>query len=307
MSSASNIARYSIILKELRKRKYTHISVLVEKVKEKSEYLRSELGDKHKMGDGERTIKRSFKEIFDLWNILIEYDYSERGYYIVNEESETNDFMDWIDSYEIMQTIRSSSENLPYVFLENRKAAGTENFKTLLQCIKDKSCIQISHKKYWADAKSTKQLKPIALKEYRYRWYLIALDMDKNDEVRTYGLDRISDIIQRKRTFKLPKEIEISKLFEYSFGIIYNQGEPEKVLLSFKPFQANYVKSLKLHPSQEVVFEDINECQIALNIHVTFDFEQELISLGVNVKVLKPKSLANRIRKAHLDAAKQYS
>lgn len=125
--------------------------------------------------------------------------------------------------------------------------------------------------------------------------------------MRTYGLDRISDILQRKKTFKLPKEIEVPKLFEYSFGIIYNQGEPEKVLLSFKPNQAKYVKSLKLHPSQEVVYEDKNECQIALRIHVTFDFEQELISLGNNVKVLKPKSLANRIRKAHLEAAKQYS
>lgn len=179
MSFATNIARYHIILRELRKRKYTPISVLMEKVKEKSAYLKSELGNKHKIGDGERTIKRSLKKIFDLWNILIKYDYSERGYYILNEESDTNDFIDWLEIHEIMQTIRSSSENLPNVFLENRKAADTENFQTLLQCIKDKSCIQISHQKYWADAKSTKQLKPIALKEYRYRWYLIALEWIK--------------------------------------------------------------------------------------------------------------------------------
>lgn len=297
MSNNTNLVRINIILREVRKGTFPTKKMLEEKIAKENDLLVAEYGPKYKMGIGGRTIERDIDKILDLYGILIEYDFKERGYYIVNEEPDTIDFIDLIDSFEILQVIRSSKENLPHVFLDNKRAEGFENFNILLKAIKSKKTVHFKHAKYWEDIKKLKVVKPLALKEYKYRWYLIGLDTENKDQVRTYGLDRISGIEPMSKTFTIPKTIQVPNLFDHSFGIIYNEGEPENILLSFTPFQANYIKSLKLHASQKLVYEDEHESHFSFKMHITFDFIQELLSLGRNVKVLKPASLVKEIKK----------
>lgn len=306
MSNNTNLVRINIILREVRKGSFPTKKILEEKIAKENDLLVAEYGSKYKMGSGGRTIERDIDKIMDLYGILIEYDYKERGYYIVNEEPDTIDFIDLIDSFEILQVIRSSKENLPHVFLDNKRAEGFENFNILLKAIKSKKIVHFRHAKYWEDIKKLKAVKPLALKEYKYRWYLIGLDIENNDQVRTYGLDRISEIEPMVKTFTIPKTIKVPNLFDNSFGIIYNEGEPENILLSFTPFQANYIKSLKLHSSQKLVFEDETECHFSLKMHITFDFIQEILSLGSNVKVLKPAYLVYEVKKQLQNNLNQY-
>ncbi len=43
-----------------------------------------------------------------------------------------------------------------------------------------------------------------------------------------------------------------------------------------------------------------------LMIHLTFDFLQEILSLGSSVKVIEPQSLIDKIKTMHLDSLKRY-
>ena len=78
------------------------------------------------------------------------------------------------------------------------------------------------------------------------------------------------------------------------------------MLLSFTPFQANYIKSFPLHHSQQVISENEKECRIKLHVYITHDFVMELLSMGENVKVLKPAGLINEIKRVYEVARKQY-
>lgn len=109
-------------------------------------------------------------------------------------------------------------------------------------------------------------------------------------------------------TFLYPTEYSIEYSFHHCFGIISpSDEEPQDIILSFDPFQGKYIKTLPLHSSQQVLISNDDELRIKLRLCVTFDLVMELLSLGDNMKVIEPQSLADDIRAAHKKAYSQYT
>lgn len=295
MSKASYISRYMMILRKVKKHPYCTLVDIQGYIQHQHEYL-LEVNEQLKIGKSDRTIQRDIKEIRRIWNVQIEYCPRSREYFIANEYDDNFDFMEMLDNFEIMHTIHQNRDTLPNVFLDKRYAAGFDNFNFINSAIKETKIIHFTYKKYWDDSPLLKTIKPIALKEYKYRWYLIGQDTNNEDKIRTYGLDRIYDISMTNKSFKIPSNIVVPDLFKHCFGIIYNEGDPEIVEFSANLFQSKYIKSLPLHNSQETISEDEKQCIFRLKIHITFDIEQEFLSLGSNIKVLKPASLVQRIK-----------
>ena len=91
------------------------------------------------------------------------------------------------------------------------------------------------------------------------------------------------------------------------FGIINPKDEePQDIILSFDPGQGNYIKTLPLHESQQVLVDNEEELQIHLKLCVTHDLLMELLSFGDSMKVIKPESLIEEIKNMHYNAFKQY-
>ena len=191
------------------------------------------------------------------------------------------------------------------ILFEQRKALGLENVFILLHAIKNQLEITFTHQKYWDDFETKKTAQPYAIKESKQRWYLIGIDV-KGNKIRTYGLDRISDINVTKTKFTKQNKTAVQDLFQHSFGIIYEENKPQKVVLKFSTFQANYIKALPLHDSQKIVFEDENFCIIELNIYPTYDFVMEILSMGKEVKVLEPTSLNKTVKEILLESLNNY-
>ena len=70
----------------------------------------------------------------------------------------------------------------------------------------------------------------------------------------------------------------------------------KNIILSFDPFNGNYIKSYPLHKSQKILMDDDKELRISLFLHETYDLVMELLSYGDNVKVIQPQSLINVIK-----------
>lgn len=304
MAKGAYLSRYLIIINKIKSHPYCTLEEISATLDSKIDYLRS-VNEDMKMGRSNRTIERDFKEIKIIHELDIKYCHKNRGYYISNPDRGNNDFLDALENFEIMHTIQSTAEARPYIHLENKRAAGADNFNFILDAIKKNKVIQFKHQKYWEDTKSEREVLPLALKEFKYRWYLIALEKDKN-AIRTFGIDRISDIAMMNKSYAIPNEIQVQDLFKNSFGIIYKEGAPEEILLSFSPFQAKYIKSLLLHSSQELVSETDKECIFKYTMHVTFDLVQEILSLGKEVKVLSPPSLRKEVKTALKAALENY-
>ena len=82
---------------------------------------------------------------------------------------------------------------------------------------------------------------------------------------------------------------KVAETFKNCFGVIgSDEKEPEEIILSFTPFQWEYIKSLPLHHSQKLVKDNKNKVQVSLKIYATHDFIMELLSFGKEVKALKP-------------------
>ena len=182
----------------------------------------------------------------------------------------------------------------------------TENLYGLLHAIKNKLQIRFDYQKFWEEDITHRPVDPYALKEFENRWYLMAKDQ-KDGNVKSFALDRLSNLEITRTKFEHPKNYNIEENYRYCFGIINpNDEEPQDILLSFNPVQGKYIKSLPLHETQEVVKDNEVELQIKLKLRVTHDLIMELLSFGEQMKVLKPKSLANNLKKAHQRAFQQY-
>ncbi|MBK6989368.1 MAG: WYL domain-containing protein [Bacteroidetes bacterium] len=149
-------------------------------------------------------------------------------------------------------------------------------------------------------------LEPYGLKEFRQRWYVMGKEK-KNGEVRTFGLDRITNLDVTNRKFEFPANFNIEEYFKYSFGIIGPNGKkPEEIILSFDAVQGKYIKTLPLHVDQEILFENKDELRLKLFLFITDDLIMELLSFGENMMVIKPKSLAKLMKDEHKKAYQQY-
>lgn len=298
MSKREAIARYNLIIKKLRRKPMSFDKMAY--------YLAIESGiQSYNFNISKRTFQRDVEDIRSLYNIEIQYDFSRKVYFINNEqEPEVNERI--LEAFDIFNALCITDRLSEFIHFEKRRPQGTENLHGLLHAIKNRFQINFTHKKYWENELTQRIVEPYALKEFKNRWYVLAKDL-KDNKVKSFALDRLTDLDITKNRFQLPSDFNINDYYKYCFGIIGPNGDkPQEVILSFNPIQGKYIKSLPLHESQQILIDNEEELQIKLTLFITYDFFMELLSYGENVKVIEPKSLMSDIKKSLKATLKQY-
>ena len=240
-----------------------------------------------------RTFERDKKDIATLFGIDIHYNRKDKTYAIDEEEIEDQSVTRMIDAFSIHHALQEGNKLSPSVFLEKRKSLGTEHIYGIIHAIQNGVVLKFTHEKHWIDEITQREVKPIAIKESQQRWYLVALDK-KGETVKTFGLDRISNLKITDTKFK-PVAYNVEKEFQHAFGVETYEAA-EKVLLEFSNKQGNYIKTFPLHESQRIVEETEDSIILEIFIHTTNDIKMELLKYGSDVKVLSPISLQNEIK-----------
>lgn len=241
-----------------------------------------------------RTLQRDIKAISQDYGIVIQCDKSRNEYYIAEDgrEARTERLMETFDLFNAIKLGNSFGNHLIF---ENRKALGTELMHGFLHAIKNRLEVKFTYKKFYDASVSKRQVQPVAIKESRYRWYLLAEDTT-DGVVKNFGLDRISELEITAKKFRPVTGFDPDAEFRHHFGIINGTGEkPQRIVLSFTPTEGRYIKSLPLHPSQKEILSDEQEHHFEYFLAPTYDFRMELLSHGNNVKVLEPESLRKEI------------
>ena len=250
----------------------------------------------------QRTFQRDLVDIDSIYGIAISSNRSQNRYFI-KEDYEDNHSQRLRENFEILNAIRLSKSLGNNLIFENRKSLGTEHMAGLLHAIQNHLAVTFGYHKFWDESESSRTVKPLALKEARNRWYLIAMDQHK---IKNFALDRISNLTVTASKFT-PVEYNVQQNFKDSFGIINGTDEEgEEVVLSFTPQEGRYVESLPLHHSQELVLKNEDEIRFSYFIRPTYDFRMELLSYGDQVKVLEPANLKKTIKKQLQQALKSY-
>lgn len=295
MAKREYIQRHLLIIKKLRNSPSTFENL------QKYLVVQQELtGDNFTMS--QRTFQRDVKEIYTIYGIEITYNKKE-GWYEIKEEEEDKPFERIIEAFEMLSALNFSNRVSANLIVEKRATKGTEHMHGILHAIENKVLIKIQHQSFWKEEKEIRTLQPIAIKEAKNRWYLICLDTDLN-EIRNFGLDRIVNLEITSQKFK-QVAYDVAKEYRHAFGI--ETYEPAtKIVLNFNAFQAKYIKTLPLHHSQTIVWENDERCQVEYFMHPTHDFIMEIMKYGETVKVEEPTELKENIKNRILEMVKIY-
>jgi len=294
-----------LIIKKLQSNPYSTFEEIRGYIFHKLEYMQM-MDDNLVMGVSIRTFQRDIREIRNMFGIDITYCRSQKGYYILQTEMENMNFQRMMEAFDIFNSLNLAKDLQPYIHLEKRRAYGTENIFGLLHAIRIRNRIAFTYHKFWDESTGKRITDPYALKEFKNRWYLIARDTG-DGRVKSFALDRLSELEFTGDIFDYPKGFDIEEKYRHFFGIIspFNQ-KPEKVVLSFEPLQGRYIKSQPLHHSQNILKDTDKELRIQLNICITYDFIQELLSHGDRVRVVEPAGLVSEIRKVYINTLNSY-
>ena len=264
-----------------------------------ADYLESQFAEKGlELKFTERTFQRDKLAIADVFGIHISYSRKKNAHFIEEEELELSQ-ESVFDQLLLVEAYRETKGKADVMFFEPRRARGLEHLNGLIHAITQKKVLSFTYQKFWENEKSSKVVMPYALKEFKNRWYLLAADYQaKNPSffLKTYGLDRISDLNISNTSFKR-ENIDIEKAYKNSFGIISTLGkETQEILLKLDREQANYVKALPLHHSQTVIAENEAETIFRVSLVPTYDFQREILSYGKRVQVLAPESFIQELK-----------
>lgn len=107
--------------------------------------------------------------------------------------------------------------------------------------------------------------------------------------ITTFKLDRIREIELLNEEFEIPLEMDLAKLLQGSWGIIW--GEEIEVKLRFSPDVTRRVKESIWHPSQ--LIEDLPDggCLFTVRVGSILEMTPWIRGWGADVEVLEPKTL----------------
>lgn len=297
MAKREAITRCNLIIKKLRKKPATFDEIY--------SYLEfeSEL-QAYDFTVSKRTFQRDLDDIRSIYNIDIQFDFSKKVYFIDDEQPEANERI--LEAFDTFNALSITDRLSDYIHFEKRKPIGTEHLYGLLHAIKNNLKVKFTYQKYWEDMPSKRMVDPYALKEFKNRWYVLSKDM-KDDKLKTFALDRITDLEITIKKFAFPEKFSVSSYFNYSFGIIIPEDEAyEEIILSFSAFQGKYIKSLPLHESQSILIDNEQELRVKIDVYVTHDLIMELMSYGKELKIIQPQWLVDDVKQRFLSVLKRY-
>ena len=254
-----------------------------------------------------RTFKRDREDIASIYGFEIEYNLSRKAYYL-NQDIQPEADNRVMEAFDVMDAFNIKTNIDDYVLFEKRQQLGTSNLSDILHAIKDNLNINFWYHRYQEDNGSLKKVSPLALKEFKYRWYLLAKEIN-SDEIKPFALDRLSNLSVTNVKFASQNRNLIKDLFNDCFGIFLpNKNQKvEHIILSFPKLKGKYIKSLKMHSSQNELIDNENEYRISLDVYITHDFIMELLSHGLELEVIEPKHLKETIIMHHNVALERYN
>jgi len=290
MAQRESLSRQRFIIKKLQTNKRATL-------KEINDYLlrESELSG-YNLTMSKRTFHRDINEIREVFRTDIAYNTSGKYYYIqYDDEFEVNERL--FEALDVYNALRVTEQKNRHIYLDSRQPQGTEYLFTLLHAIKKRLKVSFTYQKFQDEQPDQRTVCPLALKEFRYRWYLVAKDSENDTLIKFYGLDRMHNLDVTKNRFQKDPNFDLNKMLKQCFGVtLLHDKKPENIVLSFNPLDGKYVKSLPLHESQTILVDNKKEFRISLNLYLTRELTMEILSFGKSVKILEPKHFVNEMK-----------
>jgi len=188
------------------------------------------------------------------------------------------------------------------IIFDHPISEGLEFIPKCARAIRNNQMITIEYRAFGGEL-GTRRVCPFYLKQFRKRWYLIARDT-KDGNIKSFGLDRFEGLYTLNETFTPEKNLD--KLYKNVIGFFAKDGQPVKILLWSEPYNANYIRTLRLHHSQKELGEKDGGVLFELFVVPNFEFFQEVLRMSKNVKIVGPPQVKDEMKSLVQDILKDY-
>ncbi|MFO0588587.1 MAG: WYL domain-containing protein [Polyangiaceae bacterium] len=182
----------------------------------------------------------------------------------------------------------------------------TEELDALFQAVADLRPLRCRYRRAKDGREDRIVIHPYAMVLYKDSIYCVGLHVGRG-EVRTFLLDRMRDAecatIER---FSLPDDFSIEDHFQGQFGI-FRGGQPQRVVVDFDPRVAEYVRTRRVHPSQEISPLPDGGVRLSMAIGDLTEVGTWILGFGETAKVVEPAELVDRVKKELTGALARYA
>ena len=267
------------------------------------------------VGVARSTFNRHKDAIQDIFGIYIDCDRNGGyKYYIGNENVLHEDTVqNWIVSTMSVNDVISDSKAL-HDRIVLQQIPCDDYLQTFINAMKKKVRVAVKYRRYESDNITEVDFEPYCLKLFNQRWYVLAHfhrdatpEKEERDYYGVYSFDRIQEISLTDVKFEVRDDFDAQDYFSECFGVVAGDGTPaERIILRVYGKQRYYLHDLPLHHSQKAIGQGENYTDFEYYVRPTYDFCGHILSLGNQLKVIYPQSLADKLCLMMADALKRY-
>ncbi|MBI3881622.1 MAG: WYL domain-containing protein [Verrucomicrobia bacterium] len=164
--------------------------------------------------------------------------------------------------------------------------------------------LQIAYRKPGTPKAESRIVDPYHLANINGEWFLFAFDHLRRD-VRTFVPARIQSVKETGKTFSPPAKFSVEQRLRDSFGVHSGKGE-HRVVVRFSCYAADYVREKRWHPSQKLRELRGRDVELRLKLSSLVEIKRWILSWGGEAKVIAPRELAEEVRLAARQIARNY-
>ena len=165
------------------------------------------------------------------------------------------------------------------------------NIATLTTACEDKQETVIRYRSYAAKEEQSYTIHPYALVTQGGTLYIVGYSC-KDNEVRTWKLNRLVSAERLKSKFKKPKDFNVETHRRKGFGVFVFTDKPvQKVRIKVDGCMARYVQEHHWHETQQFEVQSDGSVIVQFEVVPTQELLIWILKLGRHAEVLKPVSL----------------
>lgn len=277
-----------------------------------------------------KTIHRDIEFMRDRMNLPIQFNVSRNGYFYTGEvsafptlqitegelfalvvaEKALQQYRGTSFERPLLSAIKKMEQSLPDTISLNLSDVGQtisfrtsvepildlKVFDTLARAVAQRQQLELDYRKPGAGKTESRTVDPYHLANINGEWFLFAFDHARKD-IRKFVPARIRAIRPTGETFERSKKFSLEKELRDSFGVHSGEGEFE-VVIRFSPRAADYIREKKWHESQQLNELKNGAVDLKVKLSSLVEIERWVLSWGGDAKVLKPRELAEAVRRS---------
>ena len=255
-----------------------------------------------------RTFNNHREAVEDVFGIRIDCNRSTNRYFIEysDDVSDENAERAWlINTFTVNNMLSLGKERLRGRVSVEDIPSGHRFLTVIMDAMTECRELRISYRKYTSTETGQYTIHPYAVKEAGRRWYLIGYCVER-EGLRVYGLDRVLDITETGRTFRMDKDFDVDEMFATSFGIYLPEGPGKTITFRTGMKDASYLRDLPLHKSQEEIANDGNSVTFSIFVCPDKAMIMEFCKFGSRIEVLSPESVRKEVAEELRRASELY-